>query len=79
LDQDDEFAAAAFEPPSDLHQFAKARMKPVGDTRFFCLFVGSMSPFCYECQRLAIEQPITRRMFTSPKNRQLANQINALD
>jgi hypothetical protein len=46
LDQDDEFATAAFEPPSDLHQFAKARMKPVGDARFFCLFVGSMSPFC---------------------------------
>jgi hypothetical protein len=45
LDQDDEFAAAAFEPPSDLHQFAKARMEPVGDTSFFWLFVGSMSPF----------------------------------
>jgi hypothetical protein len=45
LEQDDEFAAAAFEPPPDLHQFAKARMEPVGDTGFFWLFVGSMSPF----------------------------------
>jgi hypothetical protein len=45
LEQDDEFAAAAFEPSSDLHQFAKARMEPVGDTSFFWLFVGSMSPF----------------------------------
>src|SRR5262249_57241675 len=30
-------------PPSDLHHFAKARMKPVGDTGFGSLFVGSMS------------------------------------
>jgi hypothetical protein len=45
LDQDNEFAAAALEPPSDLYQFAKARMEPIGDTSFFGLFVGSMSPF----------------------------------
>jgi hypothetical protein len=45
LEHDDELEAAAFEPPSDLHHFAKARMKPVGDTGFSWLFVGSMSPF----------------------------------
>jgi hypothetical protein len=45
LEHDDKLEAAAFEPPSDLHHFAKARMKPVGDTGFSWLFVGSMSPF----------------------------------
>jgi hypothetical protein len=45
LEHDDELEAAASEPPSDLHHFAKARMKPVGDTGFGSLFVGSMSPF----------------------------------
>jgi hypothetical protein len=45
LKHDDEFDAAAFEPPSDLHYFAKARMESVGDTGFSWLFVGSMSPF----------------------------------
>jgi hypothetical protein len=45
LEHDDELEAAAFEPPSDLHHFAKARMKPVGNTGFSPLFVGSMSPF----------------------------------
>jgi hypothetical protein len=45
LEHDDELEAAAFEPPSDLHHFAKARMEPVGDTGFSWLFVGSMSPF----------------------------------
>jgi hypothetical protein len=45
LEHDDKLEAAAFEPPSDLHYFAKARMKPVGDTGFSWLFVGSMSPF----------------------------------
>jgi hypothetical protein len=44
LEHDDELDAAAFKPPSDLHHFAKARMKPVGDAGF-SLFVGSMSPF----------------------------------
>jgi hypothetical protein len=45
LEYNNEFDAPAFEPPSDLHHFAKARMKPVADAGFFCLFVGSMSPF----------------------------------
>jgi hypothetical protein len=41
----DELDAAAFEPPSDLYHFAKARMESVTDTGFSWLFVGSMSPF----------------------------------
>jgi hypothetical protein len=45
LEHDDELDAAAFEPPSNLYHFAKARMEAVGDTRFSWLFVGSMSPF----------------------------------
>src|SRR5579872_1779927 len=45
LEDDDELGAAAFEPASDLHCFAKARMKSVGDTGFSRLLVGSMSPF----------------------------------
>jgi hypothetical protein len=34
LQYDDELDAAAFEPPSDLHHFAKARMVTVGDPSF---------------------------------------------
>ena len=34
LVHDDELEAAAFESPSDLHHFAKARMEPVGDMGF---------------------------------------------
>jgi hypothetical protein len=45
LKDDNELDAAAFEPPSDLHNFAKARMVAVGDPGFSRLFVGSMSPF----------------------------------
>jgi hypothetical protein len=45
LQQDDEFAATAFDPPPDLHQLAEPRMEPVSDTSFFWLFVGSMSLF----------------------------------
>ena len=45
LEHHDELETAAFEPPSDLHHFAKARMEPVVDTGFSRLFVGSMSPF----------------------------------
>jgi hypothetical protein len=43
LEHDDEFDAAAFEPPSGLHHFAEARMIAVGDPGFSWLFVGSMS------------------------------------
>jgi hypothetical protein len=50
LEHDDELEAAAFEPPSDLHHFAKARMESVGDTGFSRLFVGSMSPFRAHCE-----------------------------
>jgi hypothetical protein len=45
LQQNDELNAAAFEPPSDLHHFAEARMIAVGDSGFSWLFVGSMSLF----------------------------------
>jgi hypothetical protein len=45
LEHDDELDAAAFEPPSDLHHFAEARMIAVGDPGFSRLFVGSMSLF----------------------------------
>ena len=45
LKNDYELDAAPFEPSPDLHHFAKARMKPVGDTGFSWLFVGSMSRF----------------------------------
>ena len=45
LEHDDELDAAAFEPPSDLHHFAEARMIAVGDPGFSWLFVGSMSLF----------------------------------
>jgi hypothetical protein len=38
LEHDDKLEAAAFEPPSDLHHFAKARMESVGDTRLSWLF-----------------------------------------
>jgi len=34
LKHDDELDAAAFEPPSDLYHFAKARMESVTDTGF---------------------------------------------
>jgi hypothetical protein len=61
LEHDDELEAAAFEPPSDLHHFAKARMKPVGDTGFNWLFVGSMSPF-----RATPESPARR--YRSPRD-----------
>jgi hypothetical protein len=33
LKHDDKLDASAFEPPN-LHQFAKTRMEPVGNTRF---------------------------------------------
>jgi hypothetical protein len=42
LEHDDELAAAGFEPSSDLHHFAKARMEPVADAGFSRLFVGTM-------------------------------------
>jgi hypothetical protein len=42
LVHNDERDAAAFEPPSDLHHFAEARMIAVGDPGFSRLFVGSM-------------------------------------
>jgi len=45
LEQNDELDAAAFEPTSDLHHFAEARMISVGDPAFSWLFVGSMSLF----------------------------------
>jgi hypothetical protein len=45
LEYDNELDAAGFEPPSDLHHFAKARMISVGNPGFSRLFVGSMSPF----------------------------------
>jgi hypothetical protein len=45
LEHDDELDAAAFEPPSDLHHFAEARVIAVGDPGFSWLFVGSMSLF----------------------------------
>jgi hypothetical protein len=45
LKDDNELDAAAFEPPSDLHHFAKARVVTVGNLGFRKLFVGSMSPF----------------------------------
>jgi hypothetical protein len=42
LEDDDELDAAGFEPSSDLHHFAEARMKPVADTGFSPLFAGTM-------------------------------------
>jgi hypothetical protein len=45
LEKNDELDAPAFEPPSDLHHFAEARMIAVGNPSFSRLFVGSMSPF----------------------------------
>jgi len=42
LEHDDQLDAAGFEPSSDLHHFAKARMEPVADTSFSRLFVGIM-------------------------------------
>jgi hypothetical protein len=42
LEHDDELDAAAFEPSSDLHHFAEARMERVADTSFSRLFVGTM-------------------------------------
>jgi hypothetical protein len=45
LEHNEELDAAAFEPPSDLHHFAEARMIAVGDPGFSWLFVGSMSLF----------------------------------
>jgi hypothetical protein len=45
LEYDNEFDATAFEPPSDLHHFAKPRMETVGDPGVSRLFVGSMSLF----------------------------------
>jgi hypothetical protein len=41
----DELDTAAFESPSDLHHFAKARMIAIGNPGFGWLFVGSMSLF----------------------------------
>jgi hypothetical protein len=43
LEYDNELDASAGEPPSDLHNFAKAGMKTVGDPGFSRLFAGSMS------------------------------------
>jgi hypothetical protein len=45
LKYNDKLDAAGFEPPSDLHRFAKARVVTVGNLGFRQLFVGSMSPF----------------------------------
>jgi hypothetical protein len=45
LEDDNELDAAALEPTSDLHNFAKARMVTIGDPGFSRLFLGSMSPF----------------------------------
>jgi hypothetical protein len=42
LEHNDELDAASFEPSSDLHHFAEARMEPVADTSFSRLFVGTM-------------------------------------
>jgi hypothetical protein len=42
LEHDDELDAAGFEPSSDLHHFAEARMEPVADAGFSQLFVGTM-------------------------------------
>jgi hypothetical protein len=42
LEHDDELDAAAFEPPSDLHHFAEARMEPVADAGISRLFVGTV-------------------------------------
>jgi hypothetical protein len=42
LEHDDELDAAGFEPSSDLHHFAKARMETVADAGFSRLFVGTM-------------------------------------
>jgi len=42
LEHDDEPDAAGFEPSSDLHHFAEARVEPVADTSFSRLFVGTM-------------------------------------
>jgi len=43
LEHDDQLDAAGFEPSSDLHHFAKARMEPVADAGFSPLLLGSMS------------------------------------
>jgi hypothetical protein len=42
LEHDYELDAAGFEPSSDLHHFAEARMEPVADAGFSRLFVGTM-------------------------------------
>jgi hypothetical protein len=42
LEHDDELDAAGFEPPSDLHHFAEARVEPVADTGLSPLFAGTM-------------------------------------
>jgi hypothetical protein len=42
LEHDEKLDVAAFEPPSDLHHFAKTRMIAVGNPSFSRLFVGSM-------------------------------------
>jgi hypothetical protein len=42
LEHDNEFDSAPFEPSPDLHHLAEARMKPVADTGFSRLFVGTM-------------------------------------
>jgi hypothetical protein len=42
LEHDYELDAAGFEPSSDLHHFAEARMEPVADAGFGRLFVGIM-------------------------------------
>jgi len=42
LEHDDELEAAGFEPSSDLHHFAEARMEPVADAGFSRPFVGTM-------------------------------------
>ncbi|MGA8863039.1 MAG: hypothetical protein WB444_04435 [Gallionella sp.] len=42
MKNDDELDSAGFQPSPDLHHFAEARMKPVDDTSFSRLFVGTM-------------------------------------
>jgi len=42
LEHDDVLNAAGFEPSSDLHHFAEARMEPVADAGISRLFVGIM-------------------------------------
>ena len=64
MEYDDELDAAAFEPPPDLHHFAKARMITVGDPGLSRLFVGSMSPF-----RTAAARPAGAEVMNSAPGR----------